>query len=418
MLKAIPAHHKQAVAFLRTVKPGSARQEIPDATLPGLYFVQQPTGGRSWAVRSKIGARSIKVTLGKHDEGERPARDNLFVNATQILTIVEARTLGAQVLLDLKRGVDPKDRADRNELSADYWLGEFIITARTKGVREGKGPVKPQTADEYQRIINTCVKPHWKHVSDVRTLDYHDVEKLLDKLPTGARRNTFAVLSAFFRWKRITRLIGRNVIEPVDAPAIPRARERILTHEEIKSVWNAADKCGYPFGPMVQLLILTGQRRDEIANLKWSELSASGDAIILDGVRTKNGSAHIVPLAATASEIIGKLPKIKDRAGNESAFLFTTTGATPFSGFSNAKRALDKHCNEPAMPDWRLHDLRRTCATELAKLEIKQEVTEAILNHKSGKVSGIAAIYNRYDYQSEKIEALKIWDEKLLNILS
>ena len=89
-----------------------------------------------------------------------------------------------------------------------------------------------------------------------------------------------------------------------------------------------------------------------------------------------------------------------------------------FSGFSNGKKALDKHCGEPALPEWHLHDLRRTCATELAKLGVKQEVTEAILNHKTGKVSGVAAIYNRYEYQDEKKIALEKWAKRVQVIIA
>ncbi|MEI9407120.1 hypothetical protein O7A05_34065, partial [Mesorhizobium sp. Cs1330R2N1] len=163
---------------------------------------------------------------------------------------------------------------------------EFIKTARATGFK-GRA-VKASTADEYDRIIATNIKPHWKHVTDIRTLDYRDIEKLLAKLTPGARRNAFAVLSAFFRWKPVARAIGRNIIELAEAPAKAASRDRVLSHEEIKTVWKAAEKCGYPFGPMVQLLLLTGQRRDEIANLKWHELSDDQDAITLEASRTKN----------------------------------------------------------------------------------------------------------------------------------
>ncbi|MDG4885337.1 site-specific integrase [Mesorhizobium sp. WSM4884] len=404
MLNSIPGQFKKAAAFISNLKPATTRQEIPDSTQSGLYLVMQPSGALSWAVRTKIEGKAAKVTIGRYDETGSVERGAIIVSATQALNVTQARALAEKVVADARRGNDPRQqKIDKTSVSA--WFDDFIKTARTTGFK-GR-PVKASTADEYDRIITTNIKPHWKHVTDIRTVDYRDVEKLLAKLTPGARRNAFAVLSAFFRWKPVARAMGRNIVELAEAPAKPQSRDRVLSHEEIKTVWKAAEKCGYPFGPMVQLLLLTGQRRDEIAELKWSEISDDMDAITLEATRTKNSRPHIVPLAPLAMMIIEALPKMHDADGNPSEYVFTTTAATPFSGFSNGKKALDKHCGEPALPEWHLHDLRRTCATELAKLGIKQEVTEAILNHKTGKVSGVAAIYNRYDYQDEKRDALE-----------
>jgi integrase len=393
------------------LKPATTRQEIPDSNQSGLYLVVQPSGALSWAVRTKIGGRASKVTIGRYDEkGSAEDRIGTLISPTQALNVTQARIIAERVRNDAKRGNDPRQqKIDKTGLAA--WFDDFIKTARTTGFK-GRA-VKASTADEYERIISTNIKPHWTHVTDIRTIDYRDVEKLLDKLTPGARRNAFAVLSAFFRWKPVVRAIGRNIIELAEAPAKPISRDRVLSHEEIKTVWKAAVKCGYPFGPMTQLLLLTGQRRDEIAELKWSEISDDLEAITLEASRTKNSRPHIVPIAPQAKAIIEALPRIVDADGKPSEYVFTTTAKTSFSGFSNAKKALDKHCGEPSLPEWHLHDLRRTCATELAILGVKQEVTEAILNHKTGKVSGVAAIYNRYEYQDEKREALKQWANRL-----
>lgn len=406
MLGPIPAQHKKAAAFISALKPTAARQEIPDSAQAGLYLVMQPSGSLSWAVRTKIDGKAAKVTIGRYDEIGSGDRAGNIISPTQALNVTQARAAAEKVSGEAKRGNDPRQqKIDKTSVSS--WFDEFIKTARATGFK-GRA-VKASTADEYERIIATNIKPHWKHVTDIRTVDYRDVEKLLAKLTPGARRNAFAVLSAFFRWKPVARAIGRNIIELAEAPAKPNSRDRVLAPDEIKTVWNASEKCGYPFGPMAQLLLLTGQRRDEIAELKWSELSDDLDAITLEASRTKNSRPHVVPLAPLAQSILKALPRITDADGNPSDYVFTTTATTPFSGFSNGKKALDKHCGKPGLPDWHLHDLRRTCATELAKLGIKQEVTEAILNHKTGKVSGVAAIYNRYDYQDEKRDALEQW---------
>ncbi|TGS46394.1 MULTISPECIES: site-specific integrase [unclassified Mesorhizobium] len=414
MLGPIPGQFKKAAAFITALKPTTARQEIPDSAQAGLYLVMQPSGALSWAVRTKIDGKASKVTVGRYDEiGSADDRIGTLISPTQALNVTQARAAAEKVIADAKRGNDPRQqKIDKTSVSA--WFDEFIKTARATGFK-GRA-VKASTADEYERIIATNIKPHWKHVTDIRTIDYRDVEKLLAKLTPGARRNAFAVLSAFFRWKPVARAMGRNIIELAEAPAKPNSRDRVLATDEIKTVWKASEKCGYPFGPMAQLLLLTGQRRDEIAELKWRELSDDLDTITLEASRTKNSRPHVVPLSPLAQTIIKALPRIADADGNPSEYVFTTTATTPFSGFSNGKKALDKHCGEPALPDWHLHDLRRTCATELAKLGIKQEVTEAILNHKTGKVSGVAAIYNRYDYQDEKRDALENWATRIAAI--
>jgi integrase len=404
MSNTVPGQHRKAAAFIKALKPTTARREIPDDVQSGLYLVQQPSGSLSWAVRTTIAGKASKVTIGRYDEiGTDDDRIGTVISATMALNVTQARDISARVIADAKRGNDPRQqKIDKTGL--DGWFDDFMKTARTKGFK-GR-PVKASTADEYERIIAVSIKPNWKHVTDVRTIDYRDVEKLLAKLSPGAQRNAFAVLSAFFRWKPVARAIGRNVIDLVDAPAKPQSRERVLSHDEIKRVWNAAEKVGYPFGPLVQLLLLTGQRRDEIAELRWSELSANLDAITLKSDRTKNSSEHFVPLAPLAKTIIEALPRPADAGGKPSEYVFTTTATTPYSGFSNGKKALDKQCGEPALPDWRLHDLRRTAVTLMAELGIRQEVNEAVVNHKSGKLGGIHGVYNHHDYKVEKRDAL------------
>lgn len=407
MAVSIPSQHKRAAAFINALKPSATRQEIPDGATSGLYLILQPSGAMSYAVRVKVDRKPIKVTLGRYDEqGCADDRIGTVIDPMQALNITQARTVAERVIADARRGHDPRQqKIDRTGL--DGWFDDFMMTARTKGFK--KGPVKASTADEYERIIKINIKPYWTHIADVRSIDYRDVEKLLAKLSPGAQRNVFAVLSAFFRWKPVLRAIGRNIIELADAPAKPAERERVLSHDEIKTVWNAAEKCGYPFGPMVQLLLLTGQRRDEIAELKWRELSDNRDAITLESVRTKNGTQHFVPLSPLAQSIIKALPpRITDADGNPTEYVFAArTAKTPYSGFSNGKLALDKHCGEPALPEWRLHDLRRTAVTLMAELGIRQEVNEAVVNHKSGKLGGVHGIYNRHNYKNEMRDALE-----------
>ncbi|MGF9760556.1 site-specific integrase [Microvirga sp. 0TCS3.31] len=195
----------------------------------------------------------------------------------------------------------------------------------------------------------------------------------------------------------------------------------MLSDTELRLAWLAAARIGWPFGTMVQLLILTGQRREEVAAMRWSELSNNGRLWTLPAARTKNDQPHYVPLSQLAQGILSGIPRLKD-----SDLIFTTTGERPISGYSNAKERLDRVIAEMAqeataqasdaiiVQPWRLHDLRRTVASGMARMGIAPHVIEAILNHRGGIISGVAAIYNRHDYLEEKRDALERWSQSFL----
>jgi integrase len=151
------------------------------------------------------------------------------------------------------------------------------------------------------------------------------------------------------------------------------------------------------------MLILSGQRLGEVSGMRWSELDFPGHLWKIPKERCKNGIAHDVPLSRQAIAILGKLPRIS----GEQDFVFTTNGKTAVSGFSQAKRRLDAAVRN--IPPWVLHDLRRTCASGCARLGMPVHVVEAVLNHKSGTIRGVAAVYNRYSYDAEKRACLEAW---------
>jgi integrase len=169
----------------------------------------------------------------------------------------------------------------------------------------------------------------------------------------------------------------------------------------------------------VRLLLLTGQRRDEVAKARYREFLHQA-LWQIPKERTKNGIAHEVPLSTAAQEVIAALPRIAGRVG----LLFTRTGEKALSGYSNAKERLDRVMldiareeaaergldpGEVEIPKWRLHDLRRTMASGMARLGHPPHVVEAVLNHTGGTISGVAAVYNRYSYADEKRRALEVW---------
>ncbi len=202
------------------------------------------------------------------------------------------------------------------------------------------------------------------------------------------------------------------------------AGDRVLTDAEIGEVWRAAGLLGWPWGPYFRFLLLTLQRRGETAGLAWAELSPDLALWELPGCRTKNGKPHLVHLAEPARAILRAVPRL---AGSPLAF--TTTGTTPVSGFSHAKRRLDaailaeraKRAAEagdgrpPASPvPWGGHDFRRSGATVLARLGVRWEVADKALNHVKGAIQGVAAIYQRYDFLAEREAALNVWAAHVL----
>ncbi len=198
-------------------------------------------------------------------------------------------------------------------------------------------------------------------------------------------------------------------------PGTAVERDRVLSDAELAAVWKAAAEIGWPYGPALQLLALTGARREEIGALRWSEIH--GDKIELLGSRTKNGQPHTIALSTTAAAIIAKLPRIA-----RSALVFTTTGKTPVDRWSHAKISLNEAAarmnNGHALPDWRIHDLRRTVATGLQRLGIGLQVVESVLGHISGSRSGIVGIYQRHTYDAEKKAALEAWARHVDAIVS
>ena len=197
-----------------------------------------------------------------------------------------------------------------------------------------------------------------------------------------------------------------------------RSRDRILSDFELALVWQACERIGYPFGPLFKLLIITGQRREEVGGLRWSEIDFGRQIWTLPKERTKNGREHVVALSPAACDLLARLPRIAD-AHRSSTFVFTTNGATAVSGFSKAKRVIDLSITKQAgvaLPPWTLHDLRRTFASGCARLGINLPVIEKILNHVSGSFRGIVGVYQRHSFEHERREALVRWSQHVMSL--
>jgi integrase len=400
------------------------RLEVPDGRVAGLYLVVQPSGAKSWALRYRIAGVPKKFTIGSYP-------------ATGLAT---ARKRALRALVEVGEGTDPsaKKKADREALKAASSTAdrvENVVEAYVKDYLAKKA--KPSWAKEAERLLRIEILSKFgkKRLGDLTDDDVYKLLKdIAERAPITANR-TFAVFRKLCHWamsRDAGRLIKTSPCDGVEMPTEERARERVLDDAEIKLAWQAFESIGWPFGPIGKLLFLTGARRDEVASMEWRELDLEVGVWRIPKERTKNKRAHEIPLSAAAVEILKGLPRVEPKRGRDGkvrpALVFSTTGATAVSGFSRAKGAIDaaiverlreeaegrgEDPEEIKAPVWVIHDLRRTVATNLQKLGVRLEVTEAVLNHVSGSRAGIVGIYQRHEWATEKRQALDAWAQRL-----
>jgi integrase len=396
------------------------RREIPDGALPGLYLVVQPAGGKSWAVRYRIGRRSRKHTLGTY-----PTVD-----------LVTARSLAGAALRAVAEGRDPSEerkieRRRTREGSVDTVEGLALRFLE----RHARRHCREKTRHEYARLLGYRVAPEdpdklirspsggevlsrWagRSIRDIRRVDVIDLlDGIVDRgAPVSANR-TFGVLQTMFAWAVSRDLLAASPCSGVKK--VPESsRGRVLNDAELGAVWEACDTIGCPFGSLVQLLILTGQRRGEVAGMTWGEVDLETAVWSLPPARTKNNRAHTVPLPPAATKILRSLPRVENNAG----YVFGNGRAAPISALNYAKTRLDQIVADALGTlgsGWCLHDIRRTAATGMAeRLGVTPHVVEAVLNHVSGHKRGVAGIYNHATYEMEKRQALARWADYVLAI--
>ena len=213
-----------------------------------------------------------------------------------------------------------------------------------------------------------------------------------------------------FAWSLDRGYVDHHPIDRLKPPGKEVTRDRILSDRELAALWRIAGGLGYPFGPAIELLILTAQRRGEIATMRWSDVDLDRATWTVPAAIAKNGRVHEVPLSLQALEILTAIPRF---VGSD--LVFTTTGTTPISGFGRLKERLDAAIG---FSDWRFHDLRRTAASGMARIGVAPHVVEKVLNHQAGVISGVAAVYNRHGYEAEKREALERWCKHVSSLTS
>ncbi len=374
-------------ASVKRIKvPESGQVDCFDQGYPGLALRLSYGGGRSFVYFYRINGKLRRLTLGTY-----PA-----------LTLAQAREAWRRAKQEVALGRDPGHSGSIGVGATDF-RGVFTEWMARDQSKNRSAPIVAAKLEKN-------VLKHWAN-RPIGTITRRDVLDVLDAIvDRGAvvqARRIHAYLSRLFSWA-----VGRGIIEINPMANLPKPgsetkRDRVLTDDELLSVWNAASELAYPFGPCVQMLILTGARRDEISRLRWSEIN--GDSITLDGDRTKTGVPHLIPLSTPARAILEAVPRF---SGSE--FVFTNSGSTPASDWGRAKAKLDRLCH---VEGWTVHDLRRTCATGLQRLGVLLQVTESVLGHTGGSRAGVVGIYQRHDYAAEKRAALQAWGQHVLALI-
>jgi integrase len=259
-----------------------------------------------------------------------------------------------------------------------------------------------------ERRLEMHVLPKWRDrkIIEIRRCDVRD---LIENIEGEALPNqVLTLVRTIFRFALSRDWIESSPAEGVAKPNVENTRDRVLNMEEVRRVWKASELLGYPFGHYVRLLLLTGQRRTEVAAMRWKAIDLEAATWTLSADETKSSRAHLVPLSPAVRAILSKVPQFGD-------YSLTTDGKSHMSGYAKVKRKLDEYIaadgGEPMEP-WRFHDLRRTVATHLGRLRIREEVIGRLLNH---AVQGVTAkVYALHHYEPEKREALDAWAFELV----
>jgi len=425
-------------ASVAKYRKANVRLEIPDAGCRGLYLVIQPSGARSWALRfRRPDGRPAKLTLGSVYVKTDGAKEWDPVPAIGgHLTLAAAHRLVTALQHEIAQGRDPaaahvQELIQRRSAAVEAASNTFATAARDfieqharpkvrrwselarlLGLRPDTLAVIPKgLVDRWGERPVTEIDGHDIHsvVDEARRLGIPGLDRRGDKPSEPRARKLFSVLSKLFAWLIQHRRIGANPCVGVHRPGTPKSRDRVLSNSEIGRFWKAAAALGQPFAGLLQLLLLTGCRLNEVAAMRWTELD--GAQWLIPGERTKNHRAHLVPLPPLARDILAKASRIE-----RCDYVFSTTGRSPVSGWSKTKIRLDAGI-KPSEP-WVLHDLRRTVATGMAELGIAPHIIEAVLNHVSGAKAGVAGTYNRAAYLPEKKAALERWAAHIDGLVS
>lgn len=402
---------------IRKLKPPTSRttrRERYDGLVPGLGIRVTYDGFKSWIFlyTSPTKRKRRRYTIGP------------VLNAPN--EIEDMRAKASELRKKVRAGIDP---ADEEQARRAQTIGKTGVDIAAVFEHYGKRHLADKrTGTVIRQIINRELVSHWKSrpIAAITSKDIRErIDALIDADAPQAGRRLLAILRHFFSWavRQETYGLERSPCEQIRAKDMlgeKPIRTRILTDLELRALWHASGNMGYPFAPLLRLLVLTGLRRNEVAQAPWSEFDLDKALWLIPPERMKAEAAHTVPLTAEMLAIIASLP----RTGK---FLFASgrRGDKPVSGFSNMKERLDSlmqaelnriagERGEVELEAWAVHDIRRTMRTHLSALPVTDLVRELVIGHTK---PGLHKIYDQWAYLAEKRHALELWQKRLQGIV-
>jgi len=382
----------------KPAKPGK-RDDYPDAIVPGLALRVTDKGFKSFVLVARYPSHPKNPT--------RRALGNYGA-----LSLERAREKARNWLELIGKGIDPQTHEAREKAAAQRrQANSFAAVAAEFLDRHASGLRKEKEA---RTIIEGEFVKRWgaRPISDIEPLEVSTaIRAIVNRGAPYQAHNALGYIRRLFNWAIGTHEFGMETspverLKPADLIGKREARERTLLDTELRAVWDAADGMGYPYGPLFRLLILTGQREREVADMAWGEVDFEKHLWTIPAARMKGARAHEMPLSPAAVALLQSLPRHKGD------FVFSTTGgAKPVNGFSKAKVRIDKRSG---VAGWKIHDLRRTMRTHLSALPVQDLVRELVIAHAK---PGLHRVYDQHAYQDEKRECLELWETRLRSIV-
>jgi integrase len=383
----------------RITRPKTGRLEWADTLLPGLSLRVTPEGTRTFALRYRRPGdrKQRRLTIGRYDPEQ--------------FTLATARARAREVLKLVDVGLDPVATKLEQPVPDRATVAEVVAKFIEKRVKP-----KGRRWRDVEAMLRRDVVRCWSH-RPVASITERDCLYLIQEIeergsPVVANRNV-RLLRSLFAWAVKAKYIETSPATDLEKPHDEKPRQRALSEDEIRRVWVAFINIGYPFGVLGRLLLMLGQRRGETAAMAWSQLDLNRAVWRLPATVTKTELEHLLPLAPAVLYLLRSVPQID---GHDLLFPANRAGSSnPLSGFS---KALATARRLSGVPDFTLHDLRRSCRTHMARLGVPMHIGERILNHSNGGEDAVARVYNVYKYEREMREAMMIWATELDRIVA
>ncbi len=396
---------------------GERPTELWDEDVRGLGFRVGHTGTRTFHVMTRVNGRQIRHVIGPY-----PAT-----------TLKDAREDAGQVIRDARKGINPREEKRRAQREAERARRDTVRAIADEFIERYSKP-RNRSWGETARIFSVYVHPTWGERA-ISEISRRDVIELLDQIakehgPIMSNR-TLAQIRRLFTWAIERDMIDSAPTANVKPVGKETSRDRVLSDRELRAFWVATETLGAPWSAFMRVLALSAQRRSEVSTMRWQDLDLDGAEPLwtLPREAVKGDRAHDVPLSPEAVAVLESAPRL----GQTHVFTSGTNGGKPIVGFDTPKRKLDQAMLEllreaaaeasddpelVTLPRWTLHDLRRTAASNMARLNFPPHVVGAVLGHSPGATQGITAIYNRYSYSDEKRAALSAWARWLDQLMS